>query len=146
MKKIEAIIRPERLEQAKVALTEHGYAGLHVESVTGRGQQRGVIHSGRRGETYAIDMLPKVKLTVVVRDDQLDEATNLVIAASRTGNIGDGMIFVSPVEDAIRVRTSERGDGILRRAPDPKPPQPTPSAPAPATGRDTAPPAPGDRR
>ncbi|PZC48605.1 MAG: nitrogen regulatory protein P-II 1 [Chloroflexi bacterium] len=113
MKKIEAIIRPERLEQVKVALTEAGYSGLHVQSVTGRGQQRGVIHSGRGGEQYTIDMLPKVKLVVVVRDDQLESVTKLIVDAARTGNIGDGMIFVSPVEDAIRVRTDERGDGIL---------------------------------
>ena len=113
MKKIEAIIRPERLEQVKVALTEAGFAGLHVQGVTGRGQQRGVIHSGRGGETYTIDMLPKVKLVVVVADDQVDRVTTLLIEAARTGNIGDGMIFVSPVDDAIRVRTSERGDGVL---------------------------------
>ena len=113
MKKIEAIIRPERLEQAKVALTESGFSGLHVESVTGRGQQRGVIHSGRGGEQYTIDMLPKVKLVVVVQDDQVEQVTSLLLEAARTGNIGDGMLFVSPVEDAIRVRTSERGDGIL---------------------------------
>ena len=113
MKKIEAIIRPERLEQVKVALTEAGYAGLHVEDVTGRGQQRGVIHSGRGGEQYIIDMLPKVKLIVVVRDEQLEDVTKLVLDSARTGNIGDGMIFVSSVEDAIRARTSERGDGIL---------------------------------
>ena len=113
MKKIEAIIRPERLEQVKVALTNGGFAGLHVEGVTGRGQQRGVIHSGRGGEQYTIDMLPKVKLIVVVKDEQLTEATDLILDAARTGNIGDGMVFVSSVEDAIRVRTSERGDEIL---------------------------------
>ena len=113
MKKIEAIIRPERLEQVKVALTEAGFAGLHVQGVTGRGQQRGVIHSGRGGERYTIDMLPKVKLTVVVRDEQVDRVTTLVIESARTGNIGDGMIFVSPVEEAIRVRTAERGDSVL---------------------------------
>ena len=113
MKKIEAIIRPERLEQVKVALTDGGYPGLHVQSVTGRGQQRGVIHSGRGGEQYIIDMLPKVKLVVVVKDDQVDAATGLITEAARTGNIGDGMIFVSAVADAIRVRTGESGDGIL---------------------------------
>lgn len=113
MKKIEAIIRPERLEQVKVALTGAGFAGLHVESVTGRGQQRGVIHAGRGGEQYTIDMLPKVKLVVVVKDDQLEQVTSLILEAARTGNIGDGMLFVSAVEEAIRVRTSERGNGIL---------------------------------
>ncbi len=113
MKKIEAIIRPERLEQVKVALTEAGYAGLHVEGVTGRGRQRGVIHSGRGGEQYVIDMLPKVKLVVVVKDDKVDAATSLILEAARTGNIGDGMLFVSAVEDAIRVRTGERGDSLL---------------------------------
>ncbi len=113
MKKIEAIIRPERLEQVKVALTDAGYAGLHVEAVTGRGRQRGVIHSGRGGEQYTIDMLPKVKLVLVVKDDNLEAATALIIETARTGNIGDGMLFVSAVEDAIRVRTGERGDSLL---------------------------------
>lgn len=113
MKKIEAIIRPERLEQVKVALTDAGYAGLHVESVTGRGRQRGVIHSGRGGEHYTIDMLPKVKLVLVVKDENLGAATELIIETARTGNIGDGMLFVSAVEDAIRVRTGERGDSLL---------------------------------
>ena len=113
MKKVEAIIRPERLEQAKVALTEAGFAGLHVENVVGRGAQRGVIHSGRGGESYEIDMLPKVKLTIVMRDDQTEEAVQLIIEQARTGNIGDGKIFVSAVDDVIRVRTGERGSAAL---------------------------------
>ena len=113
MKKIEAIIRPERFEQTKVALTDAGFAGLHIENVTGRGAQRGVIHSGRGGESYVIDMLPKVKLIIVVRDDQVDQATGLIIDHARTGNIGDGKIFISTIDDVIRVRTEERGESIL---------------------------------
>ena len=72
-----------------------------------------MIHSGRGGEHYTIDMLPKVKLVLVVKDDNLEAATNLIIETARTGNIGDGMLFVSAVEDAIRVRTGERGDSLL---------------------------------
>jgi nitrogen regulatory protein P-II 1 len=113
MKRIEAIIRPERMEQAKVALTEAGFAGLHVENVVGRGAQRGVIHSGRGGETYVIDMLPKVKMVVVINDSDVERVIELISGAARTGNIGDGKIFVSPVEEVVRVRTGERGPGAL---------------------------------
>ncbi len=113
MKKIEAIIRPERLEQAKSALTQAGFAGLHVANVTGRGAQRGVIHSGRGGESYVIDMLPKVKLTIVVKDADRERIVELIVDAAKTGNIGDGKIFVSPVEEAVRVRTGERGEAVL---------------------------------
>ena len=113
MKKIEAIIRPERLEQTKIALTDAGFAGLHVENVIGHGSQRGVIHSGRGGESYVIDMLPKVKLIMVVPDDRVETAVRLIIDHARTGNIGDGKIFISPVEEAIRVRTGERGPAVL---------------------------------
>ena len=113
MKKIEAIIRPERLEQVKEALAEAGFNGLNVLSVTGRGRQRGVVHSGRGGETTVIDMLPKVKLEVVVGDGQVETAIEAIVTAARTGNIGDGKVFVMPVEDVVRVRTGERGDEAL---------------------------------
>lgn len=113
MKKIEAIIRPERLEQVKVALTEAGYTGLHVENVTGRGNQRGVIHSGRGGESYVIDMLPKVKLIIVVPDGKVENTVELILGTAKTGNIGDGKIFISSVEEVIRVRTGERGEQVL---------------------------------
>ena len=113
MKKIEAVIRPERLEQTKVALTEASFSGLHVENVTGRGNQRGVIHSGRGGGSYVIDMLPKVKLIIVVSDDQLEGAVKVIVDHAQTGNIGDGKIFISNIEEVIRVRTGERGQGVL---------------------------------
>ncbi len=113
MKKIEAIIRPERLEQVKVALTESGYTGLHVENVTGRGNQRGVIHSGRGGESYVIDMLPKVKLIIVVPDAKVENTVELILGTAKTGNIGDGKIFISSVDEVIRVRTGERGEQVL---------------------------------
>ena len=113
MKKIEAIIRPERLEQVKVALVEAGITGLHVENVVGHGNQRGVIHTGRGGETYVIDMLPKVKLVTVISDYNVERVIDLVVQHARTGNIGDGKIFVSDVIDAVRVRTGERGNVVL---------------------------------
>lgn len=110
MQKIEAIIRPERLDPVKDALTDAGYHGMNIVHVTGRGVQRGIVHMGRGGETYTVDMLPKVKVEVVVKDADVDKVVNIVCVAAATGNIGDGKIFVIPVADAIRVRTGERGD------------------------------------
>ena len=113
MKKIEAIIRPERLEAVKVALVEAGITGLHVENVVGHGNQRGVIHSGRGGGSYVIDMLPKVKLVTVISDHNVERVIAAIIEHARTGNIGDGKIFISDIADAIRVRTGERGNAVL---------------------------------
>ena len=110
MKKIEAIIRPEKLNDVKNALEEAGFVGLNVVHVTGRGAQKGVVHGGRGGETYTVDMLPKLKIEVVVKDADANQAVDLISNAARTGNIGDGKIFIIPVEDAIRVRTGERGE------------------------------------
>ncbi|HUF52370.1 MAG TPA: P-II family nitrogen regulator [Dehalococcoidia bacterium] len=110
MQKIEAIIRPERLDEVKNALSEAGFHGMNIVHVTGRGVQRGIVHQGRGGETFTIDMLPKVKVEVVIEDAQVDQVVKLICDAARTGNIGDGKLFVIPVTDAIRVRTGERGD------------------------------------
>ena len=110
MKKIEAIIRPEKLNEVKSALEAGGFLGLNVFHVTGRGAQKGIVHSGRGGEAYTVDMLPKLKLEVVVKDTDADKVVEIITGAARTGNIGDGKIFISPVEDAIRVRTGERGE------------------------------------
>ena len=110
MKKIEAIIRPEKLNDVKGALDDMGIHGMNFIQVTGRGAQRGIVHQGRGGETITIDMLPKLKLEVVVADDKVEKAIDAIIRAARTGNIGDGKIFVIPVEEAVRVRTGERGD------------------------------------
>jgi nitrogen regulatory protein P-II 1 len=113
MYKLEAIIRPERLDEVKNALTAGGFGGMNVVHVTGRGVQRGIVHQGRGGETYTVDMLPKVKVEVVVADADCEKVVQLVCNAARTGNIGDGKIFVSPVSDAIRVRTGERGEAAV---------------------------------
>ncbi len=113
MLKVEAIIRPEKLNDVKNALAAAGFVGLNVVSVTGRGVQKGVVHIGRGGETYEVDMLPKVKLEVVVRDEDAERVVELIAQAARTGNIGDGKIFLIPVADAMRVRTGERGEAAL---------------------------------
>ena len=110
MKKIEAIIRPEKLNEAKDALEAGGFLGLNIIHVTGRGVQKGIVHTGRGGETYTVDMLPKLKIEVVVKDADADKVVEIIMNAARTGNIGDGKIFIVPVEDAIRVRTGERGE------------------------------------
>ncbi len=113
MKKIEAIIRPEKLNEVKNALEEAGFVGLNIVHVTGRGMQKGIVHSGRGGETYTVDMLPKLKIEVVVKDSDAGRVVDTIVNAARTGNIGDGKIFILPVEDAIRVRTGERGEDNL---------------------------------
>ena len=113
MNKVEAIVRPERLEMVKEALSEAGFVGLNIVNVTGRGVQKGIVHMGRGGESYEVDMLPKVKIEVVVADSAVEKLVKTVCEAAHTGHIGDGKIFVLPVADAIRVRTSERGDAAL---------------------------------
>ncbi|MBI2957617.1 MAG: P-II family nitrogen regulator [Chloroflexi bacterium] len=113
MNRIEAIIRPERLDRVKEALAEGGFTGLNVTHVTGRGRQRGITHQGRSGERYTVDMLPKIRLEVVVKDADTKKAVDLIVTNARTGNIGDGKLFISPVSDAIRVRTGEHGDDVL---------------------------------
>lgn len=113
MNKIEAIIRPERVDRVKDALAAEGFAGLNVVNVVGRGIQKGVVYQGRAGEKYTVDMLPKTKLEMVVSDSDTEKAVGIIIAAAHTGNIGDGKIFVSPVTQVIRVRTGERGEEAL---------------------------------
>jgi nitrogen regulatory protein P-II 1 len=113
VQKIEAIIRPEKMDDVKNALSAAGVSGLNIVHVTGRGVQKGIVHMGRGGETYEVDMLPKVKIEVVVADKDVDRLVDAICKAARTGNIGDGKIFVSPVADAIRVRTGEKGDAAL---------------------------------
>ncbi len=113
MKKIEAIIRPERVNQLKNALVESGFSGLTTTQVTGRGAQRGIVHTGRSGQSVVIDMLPKVKLEMVVSDSDVDRAVDVIVDVSRTGEIGDGKIFVHPVEQVVRVRTGERGESAI---------------------------------
>jgi nitrogen regulatory protein P-II 1 len=118
LKKIESIIRPEKLDDVKNALAENGYIGLNIVGVTGRGAQKGIVHAGRGAQPYSVDMLPKVKLEIVVVDECVDDCVNIIQKAAWTGNIGDGKIFVTPVLEAIRVRTGERGDVVAERGGD----------------------------
>ncbi len=113
MNKIEAIIRPEKLTCVKDALEDVGLVGLNVTPVTGRGAQKGIAGAGARGGTVVVDMLPKVKLELVVSDGDTQKALDTIIGEARTGNIGDGKIFITPVANAIRVRTGEEGDQAL---------------------------------
>lgn len=110
MKKIEAIIRPEKLNEVKDALDDLGYHGMNFTQITGRGAQRGVVHQGRSGETVTVDLLPKIKLEVIVSDLAVERVIEAIIKCARTGNIGDGKIFIIPVDEAVRVRTGERGE------------------------------------
>ncbi len=112
MKKVEAIIREEKFEPVKSALEEAGFVGLTCTEVRGRGQQKGLSLQWRVGE-YRVDLLPKMKVEVVVRDEDAFRVTDLVCTAARTGDIGDGMIFVTPVEDICRVRTGEKGEAAM---------------------------------
>ncbi|MDX6767081.1 MAG: P-II family nitrogen regulator [Candidatus Methylacidiphilales bacterium] len=108
MKKIEAIIKPFKLEDVKEALSETGVEGLTVTEVKGFGRQKGHTEI-YRGSEYTVDFLPKVKIEVVVDDALLEAATAAIIRSAKTGKIGDGKIFIIPIDDAIRIRTEERG-------------------------------------
>jgi nitrogen regulatory protein P-II 1 len=112
MKKIEAIVRPERVGLVRKALEEIGYGGITITEVKGHGVQRGVVQQWR-GNTYIVDTLPKVKLEVVAKDSQVEQIIAAVIEQGRTGEIGDGKIFVTTVDEAVRMRTGERGDAVL---------------------------------
>jgi len=112
MKKIEAIIKPFKLDEVKEALQEAGIQGLSVTEVKGFGRQKGHTEL-YRGAEYVVDFLPKVKIEVVLTDDMVDTAIEAIIAAARTDKIGDGKIFVSSVEQAIRIRTGETGDDAV---------------------------------
>jgi nitrogen regulatory protein PII len=112
MKKIEAVIRPIKIEDVKEALSAIGVNGMTVTDVRGYGRQRGRTER-YRGNTYVVNLLPKVKLEFVVSDELAEEAVEAVLESGRTGEIGDGKVFVSTVEQAIRIRTGERGDTAL---------------------------------
>jgi len=109
MKKIEAIIKPFKLEDVKEALAEVGIEGLTVTEVKGFGRQKGHTEI-YRGSEYTVDFLPKLKLEVVTTDELLDPAVKAIINSAKTGKIGDGKIFIIPVEDVIRIRTEEHGE------------------------------------
>ena len=112
MKKIEAIIKPFKLDEVKEALQEAGIQGLSVTEVKGFGRQKGHTEL-YRGAEYVVDFLPKVKIEIVLTDDMVDIAVAAIIAAARTDKIGDGKIFVTNVEQAIRIRTGESGDDAI---------------------------------
>ncbi len=112
MKKIEAIIKPFKLDEVKEALQEIGIQGLSVLEAKGFGRQKGHTEL-YRGAEYVVDFLPKVKIELVVADDQLDGVIEAIVGAAKTGKIGDGKIFVSSVEQAIRIRTGEEGADAL---------------------------------
>ncbi len=109
MKKIEAIIKPFKLEEVKDALAELGVEGMTVTEVKGFGRQKGHTEI-YRGSEYTVDFLPKVKLEIVVTDELADKAVKTIVAAAKTGKIGDGKVFLLPVEQAVRIRTEETGD------------------------------------
>jgi nitrogen regulatory protein P-II 1 len=112
MKKIEAIIKPFKLDEVKEALNEVGVAGMTVTEVKGYGRQKG--HKEMyRGAEYFVDFISKVKVEVVVADDMLEKAVEAIITSARTGNIGDGKIFVRNVDEAVRIRTGEKGADAL---------------------------------
>jgi nitrogen regulatory protein P-II 1 len=112
LKKIEAYIKPFKLDEVKDALTEIGLVGLSIGEVQGFGRQRGHTEV-YRGSEYQVDFLPKMKVEIVVADDEVDRAIEAILLAARTGQVGDGKVFVLPVEQAIRIRTGETGEAAI---------------------------------
>ena len=112
MLKIEAIIQPAKLDSVKEALIEAGIEGMTILEARGHGRQKGHTEF-YRGREYTVDLIPKIKLEMVVNDDLKDKAVQAILGAARTGHIGDGKIFVSPVADAIRIRNDERGEAAV---------------------------------
>src|SRR5258708_18971152 len=112
MKKIEAIIKPFKMEDVKEALSEIGIEGMTVTEVKGFGRQKGHTEI-YRGSEYTVDFLPKVKFEIVLADERVSKAVEAITGAARTGKIGDGKVFILPIEDAIRIRTEERGEAAI---------------------------------
>ena len=112
MKKVEAIIQPYKLEDVREALKNIGIDGMTISDVRGHGRQKGHKEI-YRGQEYTVDLLPKVKLEIVLPDNRVDELVKTLGEAARTGKLGDGKIFISSVEEAIRIRNSDRGEGAL---------------------------------
>src|ERR1700761_2945709 len=109
MKKIEAIVKPFKMEDVKEALAEVGIEGMTVSEVKGFGRQKGHTEI-YRGSEYTVDFLPKVKFEIVVSEDRVQKAVDAIVQAAKTGKIGDGKVFVLPIDDVVRIRTEERGD------------------------------------
>jgi nitrogen regulatory protein P-II 1 len=112
MKKIEAIIRPERLEIVRKALEEMSYPGITVTEVKGHGKQEGTIQQWR-GQEYKVDLLPKVKIEIIVLEEDVAGIVETIVRTARTGELGDGKIFILPVESAVRVRTGDRNENAI---------------------------------
>jgi nitrogen regulatory protein P-II 1 len=112
MKKIEAIIRPERLEAVVEKLDSLGYAGITITDVEGHGRQKGIVEQFR-GKEYKLMFLPKTKIELVLKDEQLEKAIDAITSSAYTGEVGDGKIFVSNIENVIRVRTKEKGEAAI---------------------------------
>jgi nitrogen regulatory protein P-II 1 len=112
MKRIEAIIRPEKLDEVRGALAKATKSGLMITEIVGHGQQKGIMQQWR-GEKFSVELLPKVKIEVVVRDADVEAVIKTIVTAARTGEIGDGKIFVSDVTQVVRIRTDERGEIAL---------------------------------
>tara|TARA_B100000953_G_scaffold217932_1_gene180257 strand:+ start:458 stop:796 length:339 start_codon:yes stop_codon:yes gene_type:complete len=112
MKKVEAIIKPFKLDEVKDKLNEIGVQGITVTEVKGFGRQKGHTEL-YRGAEYVVDFLPKLKMEIVIADAQVEEVTNTIVKAAQTGRIGDGKIFITSLEDTIRIRTGERGEEAI---------------------------------
>lgn len=112
MQRVEAIIRPDKLQVVKAALEELDHAGMTLSEVRGHGVQRGVTEQWR-GRTFAVEYLTKIKVEMVVKDEDVDAVVNRIVEAARTGEVGDGKIFVSPVSRAVRIRTGEENEQAL---------------------------------
>ncbi len=112
MKKVEAIIKPFKLDEVKEALTEIGITGMTISEVKGFGRQKGHTEL-YRGAEYVVDFIPKIKVELVLPDELVEKAVETIVNAARTGRIGDGKVFIYPVEDAVRIRTGEKGESAL---------------------------------
>ncbi len=112
MKKVEAIIRPEKMDAVKDALTKAGYVGMTINEVKGRGIQGGIIER-YRGREYIVDLISKVKIELVVREKNVDEVVKIICENAKTGEPGDGKIFIIPVEEVVRVRTGEKDEKAI---------------------------------
>ena len=112
MKKIEAIIRPEKLEEVRNEVENAGCQGISITEILGHGQQKGVTQQWR-GEKYKVSLLPKMKMEIVVNDKDVDRVVKAIIEAAKTGAIGDGKIFISSIEQAIKIRTGEKGEIVI---------------------------------
>ena len=112
MKKLEAIIKPYKLDEVKEALSKEGVLGMTMSEVKGFGRQKGHTEL-YRGAEYVVDFLPKIKIEIVLDDEQVKRVTEIIESTARTGKIGDGKIFILPIDDVVRIRTGERGDAAL---------------------------------